>query len=62
MLHKEDKTNSPNDYYLVQAQVKDGIKELMNISVNEFSKSDEHEGFTGSCNAIHNIGDYFKFG
>ena len=34
----------------------------MNITENDFSISDAPEGFTDSCNAIHNVADYFKFG
>ena len=34
----------------------------MNISDNDFSISDAPEGFTDSCNAIHNVADYFKIG
>ena len=62
MLHKEDKTNSSNDFYPILAQVQGGTRKVMNISDNYFSISDAPEGFTDSCNAIHNVADYFKFG
>ena len=62
VLHKEDKTNSSNDSYPILAQVQGGTRKVMNISDNDFSISDAPEGFTDSCNAIHNVADYFKFG
>ena len=34
----------------------------MNVSEIDFIISDTPEGFTDSCNAIHNVADYFKFG
>ena len=61
MLHKEDKTISSNDSYSILAQVQGGTRKVMIISDNDFSISDAPEGFTVSCNAIHNVTDYFKF-
>ena len=34
----------------------------MNISDIDFSISDAPDGFTDSCDAIHNVADCFKFG
>ena len=62
VLHKEDKTNSSNDSHSILTQVQGGTRKRMNISENDFSISDAPEGFTDSCNAIHNLADYFKFG
>ena len=61
LLHKEDKTNSSNDFYPIPAQVQGGTGNVMKISDNDFSISDAPEGLTDSCNAIHNVADYFKF-
>ena len=52
--HKEDKTNSFNDSYLILAQVQGGTRKVMKILENDLSMSDAPEGFTDSRNAIHN--------
>ena len=62
VLHKEDKTNSSDDSYPILAQVHGGTRKVVIISETDFSIYDAPEGFTDSCNAIHNIADYFKFG
>ena len=61
VLHKEDKTNLSNDSYSILAQVQGGTRKVMDISENDFSIYDAPQGFTDSCNAIHNVADYFKF-
>ena len=44
--------------------IKDGTRNILNISDNCFSKSDENEGFVDSFGGIHNViyADYFVCG
>ena len=62
MLHKEDKTNSSNDFYPILIQFKGGTSKVVNIMDNELSISESPEGFTDSCNAVHTVANYSKFG